>query len=49
LDPTKESTAKEIGQLDFVLQFVWKPTPLEERPEVEPVAGEEGMTDDAPQ
>lgn len=43
LDPTKESTAKEIGQLDFVLQFVWQPTALEERPEKEPVVEEEGL------
>jgi len=37
----EESTAKEIGRLDFVLQFVWKPTAEEERLSEEPVEGTE--------
>ncbi|MBD3676695.1 MAG: type IV pilus assembly protein PilM [Planctomycetaceae bacterium] len=37
----EESTAKPITRLDFVLQFVWKPTPVEERLAEEPVEGAE--------
>lgn len=37
----EESTAKEVGRLDFVLQFVWKPTPEEERLSEEPAEGTE--------
>lgn len=29
-------TGVEVEQMDFVLQFVWKPTPLEERPMTDP-------------
>ena len=32
----EQPTGETVEQMDFVLQFVWKPTALEERPETDP-------------
>jgi type IV pilus assembly protein PilM len=38
-----KETGEEVQQMDFVMQFVWKPTPVEERPETDPaLAAEDG-------
>jgi len=44
----EEPTGEEVQQLDFVVQFVWKPTPASERPETDPALAAEDGADQQP-
>jgi type IV pilus assembly protein PilM len=41
----EEETGDKVRQLDFVLQFVWKPTPMSERPETDPALATDAETE----